>query len=165
MIQSLLVKLAMLGATLAVVFWIGWHAPQAAREETAGEAASGERPPAARSESAVESAPVPVAAPASAGPPAPAGPRKVAQADAVQPGPSKVLDLNRASLDDIEALPGIGPVLAQRVIDYRASAGKFKSVEELRQVKGIGAKKLERLRPFVAVGTPDASRRTEKQPS
>lgn len=166
MIQSVLVKLAMLSATLMVVCWIGWRAPQATREETVDEeAASRGRPSAMQVEDRVELGLVPVAAPESAGPPVSPAPRKVARAVAIHPGPPKVLDLNQASLGDIETLPGIGPVLAQRVIDYRASAGKFQSVEELRHVKGIGAKKLERLRPFVAVGVPDASRRTEKQPS
>ncbi|HUM39241.1 MAG TPA: helix-hairpin-helix domain-containing protein [Nitrospira sp.] len=61
------------------------------------------------------------------------------------------VDLNQATVADLEALPGIGPKLAQRVIEHRDERGPFHSVEELRQVKGIGRKKFDRLRPHVLV--------------
>lgn len=59
------------------------------------------------------------------------------------------LDLNRAKLEDFIELPGIGEKLAQRLVDYRESHGGFRSVEDLREVRGIGAKRFERLRPLV----------------
>ena len=61
------------------------------------------------------------------------------------------MDLNRATASDLEALPGIGPKLAHRVIEHRTSHGPFKRVEDLRQVKGIGHKKFDRLRSHVLV--------------
>ena len=64
---------------------------------------------------------------------------------------SRRIDLNHATASDLEALPGIGPKLAQRVIDHRRSHGPFTKVEDLRQVKGIGHKKFDRLRPHVLV--------------
>jgi competence protein ComEA len=62
-----------------------------------------------------------------------------------------VIDVNRASLQELQRLPGIGPKLSQRIADERAR-GRFKTVDELRRVSGIGPKILERLRPYVTVG-------------
>jgi competence ComEA-like helix-hairpin-helix protein len=58
------------------------------------------------------------------------------------------VDINSAGREELMRLPGIGAALAERVIDYRIRNGSFDSVEELGNVRGIGAKKLERLRPF-----------------
>ena len=63
-----------------------------------------------------------------------------------------LLDLNSASTSELEALPGIGPVLAQNIIDYRSEQGPFRSVDELDLVKGIGEKKLAGVRNLVYVG-------------
>ena len=59
------------------------------------------------------------------------------------------LDLNSARLDELMELPGIGEKLAQRVVEYRKSQGGFRSVDDLRKVRGIGEKRMERLRPLV----------------
>jgi competence protein ComEA len=61
------------------------------------------------------------------------------------------LDLNTASVQALQALPGIGPILAQRIVDYRTRFGPFTRVEDLLKVEGIGPRTLERLRPFVTV--------------
>jgi competence protein ComEA len=63
------------------------------------------------------------------------------------------IDLNRATAEQLQKLPGVGPKLAQRILDERAKA-PFKSVEELRRVGGIGPKTLAKLRPFVTAGDP-----------
>jgi len=59
------------------------------------------------------------------------------------------LDLNHARLEELMELPGIGEKLAQRVMEYRQNQGGFRSVDELRKVRGIGEKRMERLRPLV----------------
>jgi competence protein ComEA len=64
---------------------------------------------------------------------------------------SGLLDLNTASASDLEGLPGIGPVLAQRVIDWRTAHGGFASVDQLREVSGLGGKKFDVLAPLVRV--------------
>lgn len=63
----------------------------------------------------------------------------------------KGVDLNRASLEELLTLPGIGPVLAERIVRDRLINGPFRSVHELLRVPGIGPKLLEKLRPRVRV--------------
>ncbi len=62
------------------------------------------------------------------------------------------LDVNRATPAQLESLPGIGPVLARRIVEHRNRFGRFRSVEELRAVRGIGPRLLERLRPRIRLG-------------
>jgi competence protein ComEA len=62
------------------------------------------------------------------------------------------LNLNRATVQDLDALPGIGPVLAQRITGYREKHGPFKTVGKLRDVPGIGERTFQQLAPLVAVG-------------
>ncbi|HYZ93892.1 MAG TPA: helix-hairpin-helix domain-containing protein [Actinomycetota bacterium] len=62
-----------------------------------------------------------------------------------------LVNLNTASLSDLETLPGIGPALAQRILDFREKNGGFRTVEDLLEVPGIGSKKFEELRDLVTV--------------
>jgi competence protein ComEA len=64
-------------------------------------------------------------------------------------GPAGKVDLNTATLEQLDALPGVGPVLAQRIIDHRERNGGFHSVGELRTVDGIGAARYEELKDLV----------------
>ena len=61
------------------------------------------------------------------------------------------LNLNTATKEELVALPGIGPAKAQAILDYRNAHGQFKSVEELKDVKGIGAKRFEKLKGELTV--------------
>ena len=75
------------------------------------------------------------------------------------PGPDELaesseggpLALNRASANDLEGLPGVGPVLAERIVAYRERNGPFKEVEDLLQVSGVGEAKLASIRDLVRV--------------
>jgi competence protein ComEA len=61
------------------------------------------------------------------------------------------IDVNRASLQELQKLPGIGPKLSQRIVDERAKR-PFKTPEDLRRVPGIGPKTMDRLRPLITTG-------------
>lgn len=60
-----------------------------------------------------------------------------------------MVHLNSATLEQLDQLPGVGPVTAQQILDYRAANGAFRSVDELDAVPGIGPARLEQLRPLV----------------
>ena len=59
--------------------------------------------------------------------------------------------LNKASASELESLPGVGPAIAGRILEYRSEQGKFKEVSELLNVKGIGEKKLAQLREHITL--------------
>ena len=61
------------------------------------------------------------------------------------------MNLNTATLEQLDTLDGVGPGIAQRILDYREQHGGFSRVEELAEVPGIGAKRLATLTPLVTV--------------
>ena len=61
------------------------------------------------------------------------------------------VQLNSASLEQLDALPGIGPVTAQKILDYRAKKGAFGSLDELDAVPGIGPARLEQLKEVLVL--------------
>ncbi len=65
--------------------------------------------------------------------------------------PASLVDLNTATAEQLEALPGVGPATSKAILTYRTSHGRFRSVTELLEVPGIGPAKLEALRPLVRV--------------
>jgi competence protein ComEA len=65
------------------------------------------------------------------------------------PGP---IDVNRASADDLTRLPGIGPALAARIVEARATGGPFSTLDDLARVRGLGRARLDLLRPYVSIG-------------
>ncbi len=65
-------------------------------------------------------------------------------------GPGEYIDVNRASLTELQRLPGVGPALAARIVEARTRK-PFAAVEDLRHVSGIGAKTLDKLRPHIRV--------------
>ena len=64
-------------------------------------------------------------------------------------GCESVVNVNKAGVEELEELPGIGPVKAQAIVDYRNAHGDFANVEELDEVEGIGEKTLEKIEPCV----------------
>jgi competence protein ComEA len=66
-------------------------------------------------------------------------------------GPAAVLDLNAATADQLDALPGIGPATAEAIVQYRTEHGRFRSVDGLLAVRGIGPSKLAAIRSRLRV--------------
>ena len=81
-----------------------------------------------------------------------AGPeRALAGADAAEAGATLRIDLNEASAETLEQLPGIGPTLSRRIVAYRRAHGPFSRADDMSQVHGIGEKTVARLAPLVVV--------------
>lgn len=68
-----------------------------------------------------------------------------------EPESSGKININTASADELTVLPGIGPKLAQRIVDYRNTIGPFRSVTDLSNVEGIGDHKLEALISYIII--------------
>ncbi len=71
--------------------------------------------------------------------------------------PSKPIDLNVANVKELQELPGVGAVTAQRIIDMRQKSGRFRRVEDLLAIRGISQKKLDAIRAYVTVSTPPSA--------
>lgn len=167
MMQSLLIKVAMLAVTLGSLMWIASVTPvtkvmpgqpQLLAKRPAAMVSSPPpveisttRPALAQVHQAAPVSRRPVAMPSEASAAAPALEKTAPVLPPAREMSARQVDLNQATLSDLEALPGIGPKLAQRVIEHRDEHGPFHSVDDLRQVKGIGRKKFDRLRPHVLV--------------
>jgi competence protein ComEA len=80
------------------------------------------------------------------------------QQDATAAKPT--LNLNSATIDQLETLPGIGRKTAERILEHRTKSGGFKRIEELMNVKGIGEKSFLKLKPLISVTPP----KTDKAP-
>ncbi len=81
-------------------------------------------------------------------------PQEADQRRTTESPPTGPLDLNRATARELEALPGLGPALARRILAYRESHGPFRAVRELEQVSGIGPGRLAKLGGLLCVKEP-----------
>lgn len=68
-----------------------------------------------------------------------------------RPWPDMRIDLNSADEAQLDLLPGIGPSLARRIVDYRSRVGLFDSIDNLQRVSGIGPRTIEQLQPYVVI--------------
>src|SRR5579859_767379 len=70
--------------------------------------------------------------------------------------PLHPINLNTANSQQLQEVPGIGPATADKILKMRKSYGPFKSVDDLRAIKGIGPKRLEKMRKYLSIGKPAA---------
>lgn len=161
MIRSLGLKLAMLAITMGMVFWIRWQPAEFQRNVSELTSA----------QSGTVNAPIVDAQPrgtltiqTAVGTDAAAPEASNHIGVAGHAGP-RLVELNSATRDELESLPGIGAVLAERVIAYRQSVGRFLAVEDLRAVKGIGSKTFDRIKLLVTVAKGEQKSKVEKRPS
>jgi competence protein ComEA len=73
------------------------------------------------------------------------------------------IDPNRATAEELELLPGVGPSLAKRIVAERAAGGPFREARDLRRVKGIGEKTLKRLAPWLSFGSEQIEHTAQSQ--
>ena len=73
---------------------------------------------------------------------------------AAKPAPTEKVNLNTATVEQLTALPGVGPTLAARIVEHREKAGQFGSPQELMNVKGIGEKNFQKIEQWLTVEAP-----------
>jgi competence ComEA-like helix-hairpin-helix protein len=86
-------------------------------------------------------------------------------AEAKKTPPAQPLDLNTASIKELEQLPGIGPTTAKAIFDFRVKGGRFRRVSDLLVIRGISESKLARIRPYVTVVVPSTKNPPASTPS
>jgi len=74
--------------------------------------------------------------------------------------PDRPVNLNTATSEQLQQVPGIGPVTAGKILQMRKTYGPFKSVDDLLAIRGLGAKRLEKMRKYLTVGKPAALKLT-----
>ncbi len=149
---SLLFKLAFLGVGVCFVYWTGWPQPSLSPVVPLKNPVAHPSHTLPLSGSADHLDEVVGVAPLS-------GKDRVQPLQVVVEGETRqtrevaafIVDLNDGTLAEFEHLPGIGPVLAGRIVAHRTSHGAFRHIDDLALVPGIGEKRLEQLRPFVGI--------------
>ena len=68
--------------------------------------------------------------------------------------PAKPVNINTATSEELQQVPGIGPATAEKILQMRKSYGAFKSVDDLLAIRGLGPKRLEKMRKYLTVGKP-----------
>ena len=151
MLRSLLIKALLLGITVSLLIWMGRPTPPE-RELRASHSVTGVKAAAVvssltESQSGAESR---TTSPLSD--------------NAIPRSATAKVDLNSATIEQLQRLPGIGPVLAERIVTYRNNNGLYDYIEQLLEVKGIGQIRLERLRPLLILSKRSTQPRSTQRP-
>jgi len=153
-LQGLIVKIVMLAVAVGIIFWAVHSDRTAEMTPPVPESSAMVQSPAVEPQDGNESdEPTQPERKLQANAPPPLSTGTTHSSSRPAPPPRRTatgpLDINLVGVEDLAALPALGDVLAQRVVDYRKRHGGFRSVDELRKVKGIGEKRMEQLRPLV----------------
>jgi competence protein ComEA len=146
-------KCVVLGAGVCFVYWVGWPQPtlppvSVPPTPQPGFLSSDTIQPGSAGHTHEAARVAPIRGKEVVQPVHAVGDREISQTGAVT---AFIVDLNDGTSAELEHLPGIGAVLAGRIVAHRVSHGAFRRVEDLALVPGIGAKRLQQLRPFVGV--------------
>jgi len=68
--------------------------------------------------------------------------------------PAHPIDINTATVKELEELPGVGPTTAKAIVEFRTRAGRFQRVSDLLVIRGISESKLKKMRPYITIGSP-----------
>lgn len=79
--------------------------------------------------------------------------------------PAKPVNINTATSEELQQVPGIGPATAQKILQMRKSYGPFKSVDDLLAIRGLGQKRLDKMRKYLIVGKPNPPRTEAPKPA
>jgi competence protein ComEA len=74
--------------------------------------------------------------------------------------PAKPIDLNTATIEQLQQLPGVGPSTAKAIVKFREKSGPFRRVEDLLAIRGITKLRLEKIRPYVTISPPPPAKKT-----
>jgi len=85
--------------------------------------------------------------------------------NATKKPPLKPININTANFEELQQVPGIGPATAEKILQMRKSYGTFKSVDDLLSIKGIGKKRLEKMRKYLTVSKSAASNKVPRPPA
>jgi competence protein ComEA len=93
---------------------------------------------------------------------APAAAQSKARASAAKPAATGPININTASAAELEGLPGVGPKMAARIIEYRQKNGPFKKIEDVMNVRGLGEKNFLKVKGQLTVGAPKTAERAQQ---
>lgn len=144
MIRSILIKLSMVIATIGAVLALGWPWSEPLREDRTLSHYKNHEPvgPAVVEDHQFNRDPEKSSQQART--------QTTPDLESIDPLPTEFLiDINHSTARELEGLPGIGRVLAQRILERRSSVGEFHSPEDLKSVKGLGPKRIDKLRPLI----------------
>ncbi len=84
----------------------------------------------------------------------------IARAQHKKQPPAEPIDLDTATAQALQQLPGVGPAMAETIVDFRQKSGPFRRVEDLLAIRGITKQRLEKIRPYVKIDAPDPKKQT-----
>jgi competence protein ComEA len=153
LLKYLAINLVMLGVTVGIAYWVLDH--EEPRPLLPAVTRTGSEPSLKTQTNAVSTVPAVSPSMTAVTTPAPSAQPRASVRETLRRPVIFPINLNTAKTEEFMELPGIGEKLAERIVDYRRAHGRFRTIEDLREVKGIGKKRLDRLRPLITIKAHD----------